>query len=163
MKTFSYPNARSIFSGRRISLLLWENKEIVVHPGAVVIVPFIADDVVLIRNERPAVHEELWELPAGTLEEGEEPLECAKRELEEETGYRAEKIEPLFEAYSTPGFSNERLFFFKATDLKHVGQNLDDGEKITVERIPFIKALAMVKSGAIHDLKTVAALLRMGL
>lgn len=150
---------KTIFKGKRISLIVDKGKEIVLHPGAVVILPIINDAVVLIQNRRPAVDSILWELPAGCLEENEAPIDCAFRELEEETGYRAKQVTPLFTGYSTPGFSNEKLFFFVAKELSFVGQKLDSGEEIEVKKVSFEKALAMLFEGTICDLKTVAALL----
>lgn len=150
---------KEIFRGKRISLILDQGKEIVLHPGAVVILPIIDDYVVLIKNRRHAVNSILWELPAGTLEKEEAPELCAARELEEETGYKAQRIIPLFEGYSTPGFTNEKLHFFLATDLTLVGQKLDADEEIVVEKVAFDEAIAMVERGTICDLKTEAGLL----
>lgn len=130
------------------------------HPGAVVIVPLLDDqNVVLIKNKRECVGQTLIEFPAGTLEKGEEPLDCAKRELIEETGYQAAHVTPMFSCYSTPGFCNEILHFFEARDLTHVGQDLDDGEEIEPFTLPLTEALAWIKEGKIVDMKTIASLL----
>ena len=100
-------------------------RDVVVHPGAVVILPVLEDGrLVLIRNYRYPVEKELLELAAGTREPDETPLETARRELEEETGYRAGVIEPLTEFYTSPGILTERMYAFLATDLTEVGQNL---------------------------------------
>jgi ADP-ribose pyrophosphatase len=136
-----------------------QQRELIVHPGAVVVLPMLDDQVVMIRNQRWAVNQELWELPAGTLEPPEPPDACASRELIEETGYKAGHIEPLAEFYSSPGFCSELLHTFLATDLTHVGQQLEETEKITVELLPFDRVLEMVKSNQIRDGKTMAALL----
>jgi len=164
-----YKNPKLLFHGKRVDLLSIEaehpkggtiQREVVAHPGAVVILPILdSDTVVLIRNERYVVQETLWELPAGTLEKNEDPLACATRELEEETGYKAGKIAHLFDCYSTPGFCNEKLHIYLATELTQVGQNLDDTEKIDVVPVKLEKALEMIQSGEIHDAKTIAALL----
>ncbi len=164
-----YTNPQVLFKGKRVDLLSIDvehphggtiQREVVDHPGAVVILPLLSDDqVILIRNERYVVQETLWELPAGTLEAGEDPLACAGRELEEETGYRSGALSPLFECYSTPGFCNEKLFVFVAKDLKHVGQNLDATEKIEVVPTSLKHAHEMIRSGEIRDAKTIAALL----
>lgn len=159
-----YKNPQVLFHGSRIDVLSIDTergpREIVDHPGAVVILPFLdPDTILLIKNDRPVVQEKLLELPAGTLEQGEEPLTCAARELEEETGYKAAHIEPLFSCYSTPGFCNEKLFFFLAKDLTHVGQNLDPTEEIEVVPTKFTRALEMIKSGEVHDAKTSLGLL----
>ena len=158
-------NSKRVFKGVRFNVHTLEpapgqKREVVVHPGAVLILPLLdPKTVVMIRNERFAVGEILWELPAGTLELNETPIETAMRELEEETGYKANQIEPLFKFYTTPGFCNEQIHVFLAQDLEHVGQKLDESEKIIVEPVKLTGALDMIKSNAIHDGKTIAALL----
>lgn len=135
-------------------------KEFVVHPGAVTILPFLNEkEIIMIRNERFAVGEVLWELPAGTLETKEPPHETAFRELIEETGYQAKKIELLTTFYTTPGFCNEIMFSYLAKDLNYVGQDLDETEKILVEIIKWSDAINMIKDGTIHDGKTITTLL----
>jgi len=163
-----YRNRKEIYHGRRVDVALVDvehpkggfvEREIIEHPGAVVILPLLdADTVILIRNYRHVVGEVLWEVPAGTLEENEQPLTCAVRELEEETGYRANKITHLFDMYSTPGFCNEKLYVFLAEELQFVGQKLDETEQIEVEPLPLSTALEMIKSGEIHDAKTLCLL-----
>ena len=147
------------------------HRELVVHPGAVVILPLLSPApagtpsvngeypaVVMIRNYRFAVGQELLELPAGTLEPGEPPIACAARELEEETGYVAEHIEPLCEFYTTPGFTDERMHVFVATGLTKTVQKLDATEQIRVDIIPLADALSATTDGRIIDGKTIAAL-----
>ncbi|MEX1012138.1 MAG: NUDIX hydrolase [Waddliaceae bacterium] len=136
-------------------------KDYVVHPGAVVILPFLkeGEEVLLIKNKRFAVNKTLWELPAGTLEKGEEPMITAGRELEEETGYKASSIHPLLHFYTTPGFCNEKIHAFVASDLEYIGQKLDPTEEITVHGIPFEKTLLMIDEGEIIDGKTISTLL----
>jgi len=135
-------------------------RELVVHPGAVIVLPVLDDGrVVMIRNQRFAVGERLWELPAGTLEPNEPAADCAGRELIEETGYRADRIEPLTRFYTSPGFTNEEMHAFLATGLTHVGQQLEATEQIEVEIRPMSQVLAMVREGEIADGKTIAALL----
>jgi len=137
-----------------------QTRELIVHPGAVVILPILADgNIALIRNKRWAVGEELWELPAGTLEPPEPPDQCAARELIEETGYRAGRLTHLTDFYSCPGFCTELLYAFLATDLTHVGQQLEETEQITVEPTPWDRVLEMIRSHQIRDAKTIAALL----
>lgn len=134
-------------------------RELVVHPGAVLIVPMLSpQQVVLIHNYRFAVGAELLELPAGTLEAGERPMDCAARELEEETGYSAGHIEPLCEFYTSPGFTDERMFVFQATDLTATAQKLDPTEQIRVEIMDLADALSATADGRIIDGKTIAAL-----
>ena len=135
-------------------------REIVRHPGAVLVVPRLPDGrLVLIRNHRIAVDESLLEFPAGKLEPGEPPIDAAARELEEETGYRAARIEPLAEFFTSPGFSDERMHAFVADRLTEVGQRLEAGEQIQVETFSGAQVLAMIDNGRIHDGKTIAAML----
>jgi ADP-ribose pyrophosphatase len=135
-------------------------REVVVHPGAVVLLPVLDDGrVLLIRNRRATVDETLWELPAGTLEEGEAPAASAARELIEETGYQAASVVKLTEFWATPGICTEKLHAYVARDLKEVGQDLDDGEEISIHPMTMAQALAMIKDGTIHDAKTIATLL----
>jgi len=135
-------------------------KEVVRHPGAVVILPLLADDrVCLIENYRVSLGRRLIELPAGTLEPGEEPRATAHRELAEETGYRAGRLERLGVFYMSPGILDERMVFYLATDLQTGEVSLDVGEEIRLLPTPWAEALAMVRDGRIEDGKTVAGLL----
>jgi len=135
-------------------------REIVCHPGAVVVLPLIdATTVALIRNVRPAVEDTLWELPAGTLEPPEPPLDCAHRELLEEAGYEAEMMSPLFDFYTSPGICTERMYAFLAEGLNHVGQQLEATEDIVVEPMNLDDVLEMVHTNRIRDGKTIATLL----
>ncbi len=134
-------------------------REVVRHPGAVVVVALDGKGgVVLIRNERPAVGQAVWELPAGTLETGEAPSLTAGRELEEETGYRAERVEKLGEFYTTPGLTDELMRAYVATELSHVGQKLDEGEVIDAEIVALERVWTMVDSGDLMDAKSIVAL-----
>jgi ADP-ribose pyrophosphatase len=134
--------------------------DVVLHPGAVVILPLIdAGHVCLLRNRRWAVGEELWEVPAGTLEPPEPPEEAAVRELAEETGYRAGRWRKLLEFYSSPGVLSERMHLFLAEDLTPGPQALEAGEQIRVEVVPWEQALAWARDGTIRDAKTLVALL----
>jgi len=135
-------------------------RDIIRHPGAVVVLPILDDGrVVLIRNSRIAVDRQLLELPAGTLEPNEPPIECARRELIEETGYRCDKIEPLTEFFSSPGMLDERMYVFLATGLTEGEMALEEGEEIEVEIFTLAETLDMIKDGTIEDGKTVASIL----
>ncbi|HEX8342286.1 MAG TPA: NUDIX hydrolase [Tepidisphaeraceae bacterium] len=135
-------------------------REICVHPGACVILPMItADTVLLIRNYRYAVGQELLELPAGTLEANETPMNSAGRELLEETGYVAGRMTPLGSFYASPGVMTEKMHCFVATELTHQGQQLQEGEEIELAPTGYDRALDMIAVGDIVDGKTIAALL----
>ena len=115
------------------------------YPGAAVVLPVLDDgSIVLIRNYRFAVDERLYELPAGVLEEGEDPAQCAERELAEETGYTAGRIEKLGRFYSTPGTTDEFLEAYLACDLTDGTQDLERYERITVEVLPESEVRRMV-------------------
>ena len=134
-------------------------RESVQHPGAVVVLPLLEDGrVCLIRNYRSAVNRILIELPAGTLEPDEDPLQTATRELEEETGYRAGGVEPLCQFFMSPGVLNERMHLFLATDLTAGPARLEAGEQIEPWLVPWSEALAMADDGRIEDAKTLVAL-----
>jgi len=134
-------------------------REVVVHPGAVVILPIIdARRIVMIRNFRYTIEQELWELPAGTAEPDEAAIETARRELEEETGYRAGTMTPLTEFYTSPGVLTERMFAFVATGLTSVGQRLEHGERIVAEVVELDLAHRWLVNGELRDGKTIAVL-----
>jgi ADP-ribose pyrophosphatase len=153
-----------IFNGRRFQVFTEEFKghikEIVRHPGAVVILPILEDGrIVLIKNERFVVNQILWELPAGTIEKDENPLHTAQREIIEETGYKAEKMDFLLSFYSTPGFCDEILYVYVAKSLTHVGQQLEETEKISVHPVTLTEIWKMIYNKDIQDGKTIASLL----
>lgn len=163
MPTSTLQSAPVVFTGQRFHVVRTSGphpREIVVHPGAVVILPLLeGDSVAMIRNERVAVGQTLWELPAGTLEPPESPQTCAARELIEETGYRAKKVTRLFEFFTSPGICTEAMYAFVAEGLEAVGQDLDEGESITVEVVPLERAMRMVRENQVRDGKTIATLL----
>lgn len=136
------------------------SKEIIEHPGAVVILPLLDDGrVVLIENYRLSVDRRLLEIPAGTLEPGENPAEAALRELAEETGYRAGRIELWIQFYPSPGILTERMFLYAATDLTLGSPALEADEDIRVRIVSANEAIELVRRGEIEDAKTIAGLL----
>ena len=138
-------------------------REVCVHPGAVVVLPLLPDGrVVLIRNYRYAVGESLLELPAGTLERGEEPINCAGRELIEETGYTAGRLKSLGSFFTSPGILSERMYAFAAYDLRPGEATPEEGEQIEVRPTAWDDVLDMIRSGAINDAKTIAVVLTFG-
>lgn len=133
--------------------------KIVVHSGAVAIVAVDERDrVAFVWQTRPAVGRKMLEIPAGTLEIGEDPLECAKRELREETGCTAEKWVSLGSCHMAPGYSTEVIYLFMATNLTQGEQDLDDTEDIQVRWISRQDIDQMILSGELTDAKTLAAL-----
>ena len=138
-------------------------REIVSHDGSAVIVPVFADQTVaLVKQYRHAAEKYLWEIPAGSLEKGENPEEGAKRELEEEVGATAGKLELLSEFYVSPGFLSEKMFVFLATDLTETSQKLEADELIELERFTFERAFKMIRVKEIQDAKTIVGLILAG-
>lgn len=136
-------------------------REVVEHPGGVGIVAVDSDkNVFMVRQFRYPMGEEILEIPAGKLEKGENPLDCAVRELSEETGFNAGKMVSLGEMYPSPGYCKEVLYAYLATDLTPGRSHPDEDEFLSVERIPFDEAVKMALSGELKDGKTVIALLR---
>ena len=137
--------------------------EIVSHPGGAVVVPLLDNgEVILVRQYRYPHKKFIVELPAGKLEPHEDPLSAAQRELQEETGYTADRYEKLTAILTTPGFCSEVLHIYLATGLKKSenGQNLDEGEQsLTVEYIPISTVVEMIVHGEIGDSKTIVGIL----
>jgi ADP-ribose pyrophosphatase len=139
--------------------------EMVRHPGACAVVPFLDDPgaadprTLLIRQFRHAADDFIWEVPAGTLGKGETPDQCARRELEEEAGYRAGKLRHLTTIFTTPGFTDERIHLYLATDLAPRAADRDADEFITVHEFRWSKVGQMIRGGEIHDSKSLATLM----
>lgn len=136
-------------------------RELIAHPGGVGIIA-VTDDMLVptVTQYRIAARSLMLEIPAGKLEYGEDPLECGIRELEEETGYRAEKTVHLGEYYATPGYCEEKINIYLATGLSKTHQRLDDGEFLKVEHIPLETLYQMAMNNEIRDMKTAVAILK---
>ena len=136
-------------------------REWIKHPGASSVIPLLPDNqIILVKQFRYPVGEVTLEVPAGKLDvEGEDPLECAKRELSEETGYTAGKLEKLTTIATTVGFSNEMIHLYAATDLTPGEKHPDDDEFINTVKIPLTAALQLVESGKIIDAKSIISIL----
>ena len=159
---------RSIYKGKIFDVIESEirhddvqyKREIVVHKGSAVIIQVFADGTVaMVRQYRYAAEKFLLEIPAGTLNAGEDPQLGAERELEEEIGVRAGKIEKLTEFYVSPGFLTEKMHLFLATDLTPTKQNLEIDEILSVERYSFPDLLEMIRRGEIEDAKTIIGIM----
>jgi ADP-ribose pyrophosphatase len=168
--SFQLIEKQVIFEGRKLRLEVHHLRdeetgkkvfrEVVVHPGAVVILPFVSDnEIVLIKNRRYVVGRQIIELPAGTIDKSEPPMNCAGRELLEETGYLAGKIKPLGTFYTSPGILSENMYAFAAYDLTQQKQALEEGEDIELMQVKFDDALEMIRGGDIVDGKTIATIL----
>ena len=137
-------------------------REVVEHPGGVTILPVDeAGNCYMVRQFRYAMQQQLWELPAGKLEKGEDPFEAAKRELEEECGLTADNYISLGEFYPTVGYDTEVIYTWVATGLHETKMHLDADEFLTPDRVPLEKAYQMVMSGEIKDGKTIAGILKL--
>ena len=136
--------------------------DVVEHPGSVAIAAMLGErEVLLVRQYRHPLRATMWEIPAGKCESGESPLEGALRELAEETGYRAARVELLASVAMTPGFCDEVLHLVLARDLTPGAQSLDEDERIEARTVTLDEAMAMVQRGEIADAKTLLALLWM--
>ena len=165
--------SKRVYEGRIINLRLdsvsLENgntamREVVEHPGAVGIVALKENgDIVMVKQYRKAVEQVLLELPAGKLEQGEDPADCAARELTEETGYTAGDLRYLVSFYTSPGFSNEVMHMFLATGLREGENDPDDDEMVKTVEISPDRAMDMILEGEIKDGKTIAGILLLGI
>ena len=162
-------NDRQIIHSGRVFNLIKENvtldngvttdMEFVEHPGATAIIPMLDESrVLLLKQYRHSLREYIWEIPAGTLDPQESIMNCAKRELIEETGFSANQWQKLAEITPVPGYSDERIHIFLATDLQPAEQNLDTDEIINVHDVGFSEAIEMIETGEIQDAKSIAGL-----
>jgi len=134
-------------------------RDIVEHPGAVAIIPIQGENIALIQQFRYAAGKTLLEIPAGTLEPGEDPLACAVRELREETGYAASNWDKLLSCYMAPGYSSEVIHFYVAEGLNQIGGTPEEDEDIEVVLKGFNEILAMIEENTIEDAKTITGIL----
>ncbi|MDX2160063.1 MAG: NUDIX hydrolase [bacterium] len=163
-------HSQAIYDGKIVHLSVLDvrlpdgktaKRELVTHSGAVAIVALDEQQrVLLVRQYRIAANQVLTEVPAGTLNPGEDPLTCAVREMQEETRYKPGKIEPLGGIFVAPGYTTEFIHLFLASDLQESALAMDDDEFIELDRVPFSEAIAMIERGDIRDGKSVAGILR---
>jgi ADP-ribose pyrophosphatase len=160
---------QTLYNGKKIRLEVHHleddegrrtQREVVAHPGAVCVLPLFPNEtVLLIRNRRYAVGQILLELPAGTLDKNEDPINCAGRELLEETGYLAGRLKSLGNFYTSPGILSEKMYAYAAYDLQRQRPDLDEGEEIELAPTAFADAIEMIRTSEIQDAKTIATLL----
>ncbi|MGD0337469.1 MAG: NUDIX hydrolase [Bacteroidota bacterium] len=170
-KNYKILSHENIFRGRVFNVIV-DNieydsgakgvREVAQHPGGAVVIGLFPDEtILLVRQFRFAVDAWLWELPAGKLDPGENPLDAARREFQEETGYSAGSVRKLAQIHTTPGFCTEILHIYMATGLtKNIeGQKLEEGEQtLTVHQIPLHKTIEMIEQGEITDSKTICGI-----
>lgn len=167
-------SSRRVYSGRIVNLdidtVRFPNGqtgelEMIRHSGASAVVPFLSDprgddpQILLIRQYRYAANGFIYEVPAGRLDPGEDPESCAVRELREETGCTAERVEFLFTMYTTPGFTDERIHVFMATGLTNGATAHESDEFMTLETVTLSRALELIRTGEIMDAKTALSIL----
>ncbi|MED3624926.1 NUDIX hydrolase [Neobacillus thermocopriae] len=162
-------HSEEIFSGKVISLHLYDvelpngkqsKREIIKHPGAVAILALTPENkIIMVEQYRKALERAIVEIPAGKLEKGEDPSECALRELEEETGYVCENLELLTSFYTSPGFADELVYVYLAKGLtkKENSRALDEDEFVKLEELTLSEALQYIKEQKIYDAKTIYA------
>jgi ADP-ribose pyrophosphatase len=162
-------SSEKIFSGKLIDLYFdhvalpngkSSTREWINHPGAVCIIPILPDgNLCLIRQYRYGPRDEFIEIPAGKLDTGEDPLVCAKRELQEEIGYIAGKLTFLTNIYPAIGFSNEKMWMYLAEDLQLSNQSLDQDEFLELLPLSLEEAIDLINQGKITDVKTIIGVL----
>lgn len=167
-------SSRRVYSGKVISVdfdtVRFPNGsvgelEMVRHPGASAVVPFLSDpgsadpQIMLIKQYRYAAEGFIYEIPAGKLDGAEDPADCARRELREETGCTAERIDHLYTFYTTPGFTDERIHAFMATGLTRGEMAHEKDEFMSLETVTLSQALELIRKGELKDAKTALAIL----
>lgn len=170
--TEKYLNSKKVFDGKLLKVYSDEvelpngksaSREIIRHPGAVAVVPMLDDGrVVMVRQYRYPIGDTLLEIPAGKLDAGEKPEECAVRELAEETGYVARVLKKLTAIVTTPGFTDEVIHIYLAKELEMTEQHTDEDEFINIEIYSKEKLRVMIDNGTLSDAKTLVGLLLAG-
>ena len=159
---------KKIYEGKILGLSIYDGviegrkvkREMIEHRGAAAMLAFDENKKVILVKQHRFPHGYVLEIPAGTLEKREEPIKCAFRELEEETGYRAKKMVPLITYYPSIGYNTEAIHCFVASGLKKISDlRLDDDEILSVVKIDLKKLIGMIKTGKIQDSKTICAVL----
>lgn len=169
----NFVSTTRIFDGKIINLRIdtvtlpngkEAKREIVEHPGAVAVVPILPDGrIIMVRQYRHAVGKALLEIPAGKLDRGEIPEQCARRELEEETGYASNQLRLLTSVWTAPGFSDEIIHIYVAENLQEKVQNLDEDEFLHIEFYSKEELWQMIQDGSISDSKTIIGLCLAGI
>lgn len=161
-------NTTTLYKGRLVKLTLDELsigkkrifREVIHHPGSSAVIPQLSNGkILMIRQYRHPAKKYILEIPAGGIEKGETPKQCAMRELKEEVGYRAGRLIKFFTFYPSPGYSTERLHLFLATDLRAVSANLEADELIRLKALYLDEAVRLIKTGKIIDAKTIIGLI----
>lgn len=162
-------NSEKIFEGKILKLRIdtvelpnkkYKKREIIEHNGAVAILAVTdKNEIILVKQFRKAAEDFLLELPAGKIENNEKSIDCAKRELKEETGFEAKNFEKICYFYTSPGFCTEKIYLYKATDLMETGAEPDEDEFIELLFVNLDEAKEMIKSGKIIDSKTIIGIL----
>jgi len=162
-------NSQTVYRGKVIELKVEQvvepdgvetKREVVCHSGSAVIIPYLPDGrIILVRQYRHAVRRSLWELVAGGMEPGESPRQCAQRELVEETGYRARKVKPLVEFYSSPGILSEKMHLFEAHGLVPAKAQPDADERIETRSFTSSELVDKIQKNQLQDAKTLVGLL----
>ena len=159
---------KKIYEGKILGLSVYDGiiegrkvkREMIEHRGAAAMLAFDEDNKVILVKQHRFPHGYVLEIPAGTLEKNEDPMKCAYRELEEETGYRAKKMSPLITYYPSIGYNTEAIHCYVAAGLRKISDlDLDDDEILSVVKISLKRLLGMIKSGKIQDSKTICAVL----
>ncbi len=161
-------SSQKVFQGRALSLRVDQVRantgtfqmEVLEHTGGVAVVPIDGDDkVLMVRQYRHAVGQELLEIPAGTVKKGEDHVLCAARELQEEVGMKADNLDLIGEFFLAPGYSSELMRVYLATGLTPSSLPQDEDEEIVVEKVPFAEAVRMAIQSELHDAKSIVGLL----